>query len=126
MSKTGKNITGLSQATMELFLKYKWPGNIRELKGALEYAFVIAEKGLIHIRHLPQKFTMEPTNEHAESLAVPQFNNETSSQKKELILALRQSNGNQSQAARILGVNCVTVWNRIKKYKINLKKIIVS
>ncbi len=126
MSKTGKNITGLSQATMEIFLKYKWPGNIRELKGTLEYAFVIAEKGLIHIKHLPQKFTMEPTNEHAESLAVPQFNNETSSQKKELISALRQSNGNQSQAARILGVNRVTVWNRIKKYKINLKKIIVS
>ncbi|MBT6337916.1 MAG: hypothetical protein HOJ48_01325, partial [Desulfobacula sp.] len=42
-----------------------------------------------------------------------------------LINALRQTNGNQSQAAHILGINRVTVWNRIKKYNINLKKNIV-
>ncbi|MBT3807426.1 MAG: hypothetical protein HOG03_22970, partial [Desulfobacula sp.] len=35
------------------------------------------------------------------------------------------TNGNQSQAAQILGINRVTVWNRIKKYNINLKKNIV-
>ncbi|MCP3871557.1 MAG: PAS domain-containing protein [Desulfobacteraceae bacterium] len=126
MSKTGKNITGLSQKTMELFMKYTWPGNIRELKGALEYAFVIAEKGLIHRRHLPRKLTMAPSiTGQADSLAVSQVINETSSQKDELIKALRQTNGNQSQAARILGINRVTVWNRIKKYNINLKKNIV-
>lgn len=126
ISKTGKNITGLSQETMEMFMKYRWPGNIRELKGTLEYAFVIAEKGLIHLKHLPQKLAIEPvSNEHANSLVLPQLNNETYSQKDELIKALRQSNGNQSKAARILGVNRVTVWNRIKKYNINLKKIIV-
>jgi len=126
MAKTGKNITGLSHETMDLFMKYKWPGNIRELKGALEYAFVIAEKGLIHPSHLPQKFTMEPmTNEHADSFVVPPLRNEKLFQKDELILALRQSSGNQSQAARILGINRVTVWNRIKKYNINLKRIIV-
>ncbi len=126
MSKTGKNITGLSQETMEMFMKYKWPGNVRELKGTLEYAFVIAEKGLIQLEHLPQKFTMRSaTNELTDSLVLPQSTGETSSQKDELIEALVQSNGNQSKAARILGINRVTVWNRIKKYNINLKKIIV-
>ena len=126
MSKTGKNITGLSQETMELFMKYKWPGNIRELKGTLEYAFVIAEKGLIHPKHLPQKFTMElMKNEHTGSGVVPQIMKESFSQKDELISALLQAGGNQSRAARILGINRVTVWNRIKKYNINLKKIIV-
>jgi PAS domain S-box-containing protein len=126
MSKTGKNITGLSQETMELFMKYRWPGNVRELKGTLEYAFVIAEKGLIHLKHLPQKFTMgSVTNGHTDSFVPPQLTNEISSQKDELIAALRQSNGNQSQAARVLGINRVTVWNRIKKYNINLKTMIV-
>lgn len=47
-------------------------------------------------------------------------------EKAALIEALRQSNGNQSQAARILGVNRVTVWNRMKKYGIDLKKVMVS
>ena len=126
MSKTGKNITGLSQETMESFMKYNWPGNIRELKGTLEYAFVIAEKGLIDIRHLPRKFTMaQSITGSADSFAVPQLINDKSSQKDELINALRQTNGNQSQAAQILGINRVTVWNRIKKYNINLKKSIV-
>ena len=32
-------------------------------------------------------------------------------------------NGNQTQAARILGINRVTVWNRMKKYGIDLKKV---
>ena len=126
MSKTGKNITGLSHETMDLFMKYKWPGNIRELKGTLEYAFVIAEKGLIHVKHLPGKLIMKPViNEHADSFDAPLIRNENNFQKDELISALRQSNGNQSQAARILGINRVTVWNRIKKYNINLKKVIV-
>ena len=128
MSKTGKNITGLSKETMDLFMTYKWPGNIRELKGALEYAFVIAEEGLINIKHLPQKVTMKSKiTESADSFVVPPSGNDTLFQKRdELISALRKSKGNQSQAARILGVNRVTVWNRIKKYNVNLKKIIIS
>ena len=107
-------------------MKHRWPGNIRELKGALEYAFVIAEKGLIQLRHLPKKFFMEPViNENSDMFTIPKVINEISSQQAELIAALQESNGNQSQAARIIGVNRVTVWNRIKKYNINLKKIIV-
>ena len=107
-------------------MKYNWPGNIRELKGTLEYAFVIAEKGLIDRKHLPRKFTMaQSITGRADSFAVPQLMNDKSSQKDELINALRQTNGNQSQAAQILGINRVTVWNRIKKYNINLKKSIV-
>ena len=43
-----------------------------------------------------------------------------------LIEALRQSNGNQTQAARILNINRVTVWNRMKKYGIDLKKVLTT
>ncbi|MFO8085150.1 MAG: helix-turn-helix domain-containing protein [Desulfobacterales bacterium] len=44
-------------------------------------------------------------------------------EKSFLIDALRRCGGNQSQAARLLGINRVTVWNRMKKYGIDLKKI---
>jgi transcriptional regulator of acetoin/glycerol metabolism len=47
-------------------------------------------------------------------------------EKKALIEALQQSNGNQSQAARILGINRVTVWNRMKKYNIDLRKVMTT
>jgi len=46
--------------------------------------------------------------------------------KRELIEALKKTNGNQSRAACILGTNRVTVWNRMKKYGIDLKKVLTS
>jgi transcriptional regulator of acetoin/glycerol metabolism len=47
-----------------------------------------------------------------------------STEKTELIAALRRTNGNQTQAARLLGVNRVTVWNRMRKYGVDLKKVL--
>ncbi|MFC1828989.1 helix-turn-helix domain-containing protein, partial [Thermodesulfobacteriota bacterium] len=108
---------------MALFMSYDWPGNVRELRSALEYAFVIAEEGLILPEQLPlqilEKEKKRETGSFPQHRSIP-------SQKMELIEALRRSKGNQSQAARILGVNRVTVWNRMKKYGIDLKRIVTT
>jgi len=121
--KTGKNINGVTREVMALFMSYDWPGNVRELRSALEYAFVIAEQGLILPEQLPLQILEK--EKKRETDAFPQHRDD-SSQKKALIEALRQSKGNQSQAARILGVNRVTVWNRMKKYGIDLKRIVTT
>jgi transcriptional regulator of acetoin/glycerol metabolism len=47
-------------------------------------------------------------------------------EKKAPIDTLRQTNGNQTQAARLLGINRVTVWNRMKKYGIDLRKVLTT
>ena len=122
-TKTGKNITGLTQEAMEQLMAYQWPGNVREVKSALEYAFVIAEEGLINPEHLPRQIAGD---KGARSVNAILFNRKDLTEKKALIKALRQSKGNQSQAARALGINRVTVWNRIKKYGIDLKKVIAT
>jgi PAS domain S-box-containing protein len=122
-SRTGKKISGLSPSAMEQFMAYHWPGNVRELKSALEYAFVIAESGSIELEQLPPQILGGSEEFKGESL-LPLGGDPA--EKAALIEALRQSNGNQSQAARILGVNRVTVWNRMKKYGIDLKKVMVS
>ncbi|MGD9032605.1 MAG: sigma 54-interacting transcriptional regulator [Desulfobacteraceae bacterium] len=122
-SRTGKNITGLSPASLEQFMAYHWPGNVRELKSALEYAFVIAENGLIEPDQLPAQIAKGKEEMNDEAFTPPRGD---PAEKAALVEALRQSNGNQSQAARILGVNRVTVWNRMKKYGIDLKKVMVS
>jgi len=115
--RTGKKITGLSPEAMDRFMSYFWPGNVRELKSALEYAFVIAEKGPIGLQQLPHPLVTEPSRS-------PSGTRE-SQERVALIQALRQSNGNQSEAARILGVNRVTVWNRMRKHGIDLKKVLM-
>jgi transcriptional regulator with PAS, ATPase and Fis domain len=122
-SRTGKKITGLSSSTMERFMGYNWPGNVRELKSALEYAFVIGESGLIDCDHLPPKISTGKQGGNREILLKDVGD---PSEKEALIEALRQTKGNQTQAARILGINRVTVWNRMKKYGIDLRKIMIA
>ena len=120
---TGKKITGLTPKAMEFFMTYDWPGNVRELKSALEYAFVIAEKGLIDSDQLPPQIISHERKKHPES---PVIEDKNQAEKEALVEALRQSKGNQSRAAQILGVNRVTVWNRMRKYGINLEKVMTS
>jgi transcriptional regulator with PAS, ATPase and Fis domain len=122
-SRTGKKITGLSSSTMERFMGYNWPGNVRELKSALEYAFVVGEIGLIDCDHLPPKISTGKQGGNREILLKDVGD---PSEKEALIEALRQTKGNQTQAARILGINRVTVWNRMKKYGIDLRKIMIA
>jgi len=121
--KRKKHISGLSPEAMKLFMSYPWPGNVRELKSALEYAFVIAEQGSIEPHQLPtQIFSNKPERT---SLSAPE-SKQPLEEKVALIEALRQTKGNQSQAARLLGVSRVTVWNRMRHYGIDLKKVVSS
>ncbi|MEW6666235.1 MAG: sigma 54-interacting transcriptional regulator [Thermodesulfobacteriota bacterium] len=113
-AKTQKAITGLSPATMERFMSYPWPGNVRELKSALEYAFVIAEKGLVELEHLPPQIAASQTGGSA-----------SDTERAALVQALRAAGGNQTRAAKILGVNRVTVWNRMRKYGIDPKRALL-
>lgn len=118
--RTGKDILGLTPECMEYLLSYAWPGNVRELKSVLEYAFAVAERGLIGVDQIPQNIislkTPEPVPRKLEVGA------DEPAEKRELIQALNQANGNQSEAARLLAVSRVTVWNRMKKFNIDLKK----
>jgi PAS domain S-box-containing protein len=121
-NKTGKPIGGLTQKAMAICMSHHWPGNVRELKSALEYAFITAKGDTIDIEHLP--FTLRSkgnfdTNQYVNHAV----GNE--SEKISLIKALQQSEGNQSKAAKILGISRVTVWHRLKKYGIDLKKITI-
>ena len=119
--KSGKQITGLTARAMNRFMSYRWPGNVRELKSALEYAFVIAEKGLIDSDQLPVQMFNDRYAGQTNPLAGTERDHP---EKIALIDALRATRGNQTQAAKILGVNRVTVWNRMKKYNIELTKVL--
>jgi PAS domain S-box-containing protein len=119
--RTGKALSGLSGDAMDRLMHYDWPGNVRELKSALEYAYVIADEGPITIEHLPPKITHSPGLSNAGVAPSIRFD---ATEKQALIDALIQTGGNQTRAAQVLGINRVTVWNRMRKYGIDLKKVI--
>ena len=116
-AKSSKKIVGLTPEAMEALLTYSWPGNVRELRNAIEYAFVLCSGNWIGREHLPPKIITNgkrPLVNHNQSPA------SWEEERTKLINTLRQVSGNQSEAARILGVSRVTIWKRIKKYGIRL------
>ena len=113
--KSGKNIQGMSNDTMDALMNYRWPGNVRELKSAFEYAFVTCQEAMIQLYHLPPNIINEKKS--LTGVKPTSFDREEI-KKRELIEALEKSGGNQSEAARILGVSRVTIWNRMKRFGI--------
>ena len=117
--RSGKTIERLSPEAMDALLRYHWPGNVRELRNTIEYAFVLCPGGWIGPAHLPQriarsaKVAMQPRRSQDKSLKP---------QREALLEALRQAGGNQSEAARQLGVSRVTIWKRMKKFDIDLRR----
>ena len=118
--RTGKPINGLTREALNRFMDYPWPGNVREMKNALEYAFTITGKETIDIDHLPHQMLFEASP--PVPLSQSSVGGYKDSERQQLLKALRAADSNQSKTARRLGINRVTVWNRMRKYGINLKR----
>jgi len=114
-----KKIQSISNDAMRFLMEYSWPGNVRELKSAFEYAFVTCQETTILPTHLPPEILKE--KRVLKTVKKPSLNREDI-KKKRLIETLKQTNGNQSEAAVILGVSRVTIWNQMKRFGINLKR----
>jgi len=121
-AKAGKKILGLTPEAMEKLTSYPWPGNVRELRNAIEYSFVLCASGGIDVQHLPPKITASD-NQGVKPISGPVSPDE---KRNHFLQVLRDTGGNQSETARRLGVSRVTVWKRIKKYGIDLKKDLVE
>lgn len=112
----------ISPEVMDLFMRYPWPGNIRELKSALEYASIIAGSDQIEPQHLPEQIKRFADDRCVPT--TPQHSTDDIGEKATLLNVLRQCKGNKTKAASILGLHRMTVWNRMKKYGIESKNII--
>jgi len=121
--KNDKKIMGISNEAMELLMSYTWPGNVRELKSAFEYAFVTCQELVIQPYHFPPP--LNSAHNAFRNTQTPHLNR-TDMKKQQLIEALERAGGNQSQAADILGISRVTVWNRMKKFGVTAQKKINS
>jgi DNA-binding NtrC family response regulator len=103
-----KRITGISPETMDLLVAYDWPGNVRELSNAVERAMVVGKPPAIRPEDLPLRRPVSCAASVGESLA--------EMEKRHIAAVLEITDGNVTQAAEILKVDRVTVYNKIKKY----------
>lgn len=119
--KTEKPIKGISREAMEAMWAYAWPGNIRELINALEYAFVTCSRVVIDISNLPDAVIF------SEGMKMPWAPlDEDDPIKMQVLAALKQAHGEKNKAAEILGISRQALWKRIRKYGIEVKKTITS
>ncbi len=115
--KSSKQIQGISNPTLEALMRYTWPGNVRELKSAFEFAFVSCQGDAIIPENLPRHI-IEGVPEASGSSVPVSAANLDDLKKARLLRALEASGGNQSEAARQLGLSRTSVWNQMKRYGI--------
>jgi PAS domain S-box-containing protein len=117
--KTEKDISSIRKDALDLMVNYYWPGNIRELINVIEYAFVICPQGEITPSHLPQHFQHSSGSINGHRLHHP---HSSPDRRQQLLQVLNETNGNKSEAARVLGISRVTLWKQLKKLNITVDK----
>ena len=95
---------------------YNWPGNVRELENIIERACLYSKAVDLTPDLFPQKIFLSAHPEKQSS----QLANLNQSEKKTIEAALQQTNGNKSKAAKLLGIARSTLYEKLKKYKINV------
>ncbi|MGI6686489.1 MAG: sigma-54 interaction domain-containing protein [Bacillota bacterium] len=123
-----KNITGISEPALSLFMDYHWPGNVRQLKFSIESIMNFTEGSMIDIEDLPPMIrNVKATGlEEKEFGLSTSFNNSLKEavdtfEKKLIITALNKSQGNIAEAARILKVPKQTLHYKVQKYGIKIE-----
>jgi DNA-binding NtrC family response regulator len=103
-----------SESSLQLLLRYDWPGNIRELKNLAESMSIAGIAGPIEPAHLPEKFRpaeMHRTETHrTETAAI--------AERESLISALSWAGGNKAAAARRLNWSRMTLYRKLTKHQI--------
>jgi DNA-binding NtrC family response regulator len=101
---SGGRLISLSPDVLKVFMAHSWPGNIRELQNAIRYAFIKCTAGVILPEHLP------PNVRDFADRVIPPKKTRTALTEEALAEALEKTEGNRSEAAKMLGVSRATLY----------------
>ncbi len=103
----------ISAEAMERLKAHPWPGNVRELQNAIERAFALAVADTITVDDLPPALRQPATPPGASVDEVPTLEE---SERRLFAAALRKSEGNKNEAARLLGIDRQRLYRKLEKY----------
>ena len=118
----GKSEPSIAPDAFQKLLDYSWPGNVRELQNAMEYAVVLARDNVIGVKELPAEVQLPPVLQQTEIGALPKTGVQSldDMERNAILQALAQCHGNKKKAAELLGIQRPTLYNKLKRYAIQL------
>jgi DNA-binding NtrC family response regulator len=98
---------------MRRLMAYDWPGNVRELENAVERAVALGSGPILHIADLPSNLQQGSSEKLLESNELTTLEE---MERRFIIRALRETNGDKLAAARLLGIGKTTLYRKLKQY----------
>jgi two-component system, NtrC family, response regulator HydG len=120
----GKPEPDISPEAFQKLLDYAWPGNVRELQNAIEYAVVLARQGLIGVKELPTEIqlptSLQQTGRGPAAAGRTGVQSLDDVERNTILQALAECHGNKKKAAELLGIQRPTLYNKMKRYAIEI------
>ena len=122
-----KKIKYVSDNTMKTLTNYGWPGNVRELENIIERAVILDTDGVIENDDLPELLVgnaLVPFDAKIDGNAVGAVSLKDAMKEPEkvyILQVMKEMGWNKNEAARKLGVNRTTLYNKLKKYELLVK-----
>ncbi|WP_462254552.1 sigma-54-dependent transcriptional regulator [Ferruginibacter sp.] len=125
MAELNKKIDGFDNEVLDMFIKYNWPGNLREFRNVIRRCTLLTGSGRITAASLPHEISNSSSNQttSATAAAEPQkisldLKDSASKAEYETIMhVLKEVNFNKTKAAEILKIDRKTLYNKIKGYE---------
>ena len=117
-----RDVKGFSPEVMEVFMQYDWPGNIRELKNMVRRSVLLETEELLSAEHLPELVSMDSQSMASPLAEQPRDLKSLAFQSEKALIAqtLKDVKFNKSKAARILKIDRSTLYNKIRKYELEI------
>jgi DNA-binding NtrC family response regulator len=113
-TEMGKPLEGIAAEAMEMLMAHDWPGNVRELRNVLERGAVMARGPII----TPMELELAPPALPAGATPTDSSDSLRDVERKHIVAMLKQQNWNITRSAKALGIDRVTLYNKIKRYQI--------
>ncbi len=113
-AELGKKIRGISKDVELLFMRYDWPGNLRELRNIVKRAVLLTTTDEISVAALPNEMLLAVQRE----MMQPPAMQSTNSERDLIINALEETQYNKSKAAKLLNIDRTTLYYKMSKYNI--------
>jgi len=116
----GKNVEGVAESAMRMLMDYGWPGNARELRNVIERAMVVTKGRMILEADLslPKTPGVSLPNNRGKSLS--------DMEKEHIRQVLLDNRWNIIRSAQVLGIDRVTLYNKIRKYELKKEPVLNS